>query len=109
MPTGADATPGVRPIVGRCGRFSTAFVCQDAGKADADGVADRIQEQLATPFDVEGEQVYISASIGIALSPPYAVGDLLRFTDAAMYDAKKAGGRRFVVRQNLDEVVETGS
>jgi diguanylate cyclase (GGDEF)-like protein/PAS domain S-box-containing protein len=90
--------------VARLGGDEFAVVCQDAGQADADGVAARIQEQLATPFDVDGEQVYISASIGIALSPPYAVGDLLRFADAAMYDAKDQGRSQVTTFDGTDSL-----
>jgi diguanylate cyclase (GGDEF)-like protein/PAS domain S-box-containing protein len=77
--------------VARLGGDEFAVVCLDAGREDADLVAARIQEELARPFLVEGDPVYISASIGIALAPPYAVSDLLRFADAAMYEAKTGG------------------
>ena len=55
--------------------------------------------------------VRVTASIGIALCPDHGdeVVSLLRHADLAMYDAKKAGGRRFVVRRNVDQAVETGS
>ncbi len=41
-----------------------------------------------------GESLPVSVSIGVALSPPHAVADLLRFADAAMYDAKQLGPGR---------------
>jgi predicted signal transduction protein with EAL and GGDEF domain len=78
--------------VARLGGDEFAVICEDSDGAQAATVAARVQDCLNQPFDLDGEPVYISASIGIALSPPYAVGDLLRFADAAMYDAK-AGGR----------------
>ena len=60
---------------------------------DATTVADRIHQDLTQPFTISGQEVYTSASIGIALS---ATGydrpeDLLRDADTAMYRAKAAG------------------
>jgi diguanylate cyclase (GGDEF)-like protein/PAS domain S-box-containing protein len=58
--------------------------------ADATGVADRIREELATPFAVGGRNILASVSIGIALSSAgYVTGeDMLRDADTAMYKAK---------------------
>ena len=49
---------------------------------------------LRRPFRVEGHQVRVSASIGIALFPGDGDdGDLLmRMADTAMYAAKRSGG-----------------
>lgn len=60
---------------------------------EATAVADRIHQQLNAPFTFEGHEVFVSASIGIALSSiEYEVSaDLLRNADIAMYRAKAAG------------------
>ena len=60
---------------------------------DAIDIANRIQENLKVPFDVGGGEVFMSASIGIALS---TIGhtkaeDMLRDADIAMYCAKADG------------------
>jgi len=59
----------------------------------AQAVAGRIHEALATPFIVGGTEFFISASIGISLSP--FDGDtgrnLLKNADVAMYRAKRRG------------------
>jgi diguanylate cyclase (GGDEF)-like protein/PAS domain S-box-containing protein len=67
--------------------------------ADASLVAERMIKALATPFDIEGHEVFTSVSIGVALS---SVGyqtaeDIIRDADTAMYRAKSTGKRRFVV------------
>ncbi len=64
--------------------------------SDSVRVAERIQEQLAAPFLICGQQVFTSASIGIALSETgYAAGDdMLRDADIAMYRAKTLGKAR---------------
>src|SRR5688572_21734161 len=60
---------------------------------DAAKVAQRILEALGRPFLVEGQEVFISASIGIALHPADGEDDdtLLMNADAAMHDAKDRG------------------
>jgi len=59
-------------------------------------IAERIQRELAHPFELEGRTVFASASIGIA---PSTIGyerpeDILRDADIAMYQAKSLGGSR---------------
>lgn len=58
-------------------------------------IAKALQTSLERQFDVDGHQLFISASIGIAIAPAHAsnVGDLLANADLALYDAKAAGGR----------------
>ena len=54
-------------------------------------------DQLVQKFHVEGHELVLSASIGIALFPDDAdnVIDLIRNADAAMYHAKKNGGNTY--------------
>ena len=61
------------------------------------GVARALLAEVAEPFDVQGNEVYMTASLGIAVYPTDAdnVIDLLRNADAALYATKKAGGNRF--------------
>src|SRR5262245_43734315 len=66
---------------------------------DATRVAERIQNELRHPFNFEGQDVFSTASIGIALG---ATGfdspdDLLRDADIAMYRAKSLGKARHEV------------
>ncbi len=60
-------------------------------------IAQSLLQQLAGPFLLNGETVYISASIGIAFYPEDAseIEALLKNADQAMYDAKEAGRNRF--------------
>jgi predicted signal transduction protein with EAL and GGDEF domain len=56
-------------------------------------VASRILDTMACPFNVEGRDVVVTASIGIAVAPEDGqdVESLIRNADAAMYEAKKQG------------------
>jgi diguanylate cyclase (GGDEF)-like protein/PAS domain S-box-containing protein len=60
---------------------------------DAIRIAERISAQLKQPLNLEGREVFTSASIGIALSSPnyHQAADLLRDADIAMYRAKNKG------------------
>ncbi|QKD81073.1 EAL domain-containing protein [Thermoleptolyngbya sichuanensis A183] len=85
--------------VARLGGDEFAILLEDIQSADdAIHVAERIQEQLGWAFCLQGHQVHISASVGIALShhretgQPYQnLEDLLRDADIAMYRAKHRG------------------
>jgi len=63
---------------------------------DAMRIANRIQDSLSSPLVVEGREVFISASIGIALSTTQhaEAEELLRDADIAMYRAKMLGKAR---------------
>ena len=69
-----------------------------SGTAGAIAVAGRVLGELARPVALEGAQVRLGASIGVALTRPGdGPEDLLRRADAAMYQAKEAGGGRVAV------------
>ncbi|KAB8314194.1 GGDEF and EAL domain-containing protein [Tolypothrix campylonemoides VB511288] len=61
-------------------------------------VAERIQQEFALPFRLNGHEVSTTASIGIALSSAVDYNqpqDLLRDADTAMYRAKALGKARY--------------
>jgi diguanylate cyclase (GGDEF)-like protein/PAS domain S-box-containing protein len=62
--------------------------------AQAVQVAERIAEELRSPFIMEGRDLYVIASIGISLGDArtHDPDDLLREADTAMYRVKDAGG-----------------
>ena len=64
---------------------------------DAALVAQKLVEALAAPVDVRGHEVFVTASIGIALFPTDGndAETLLAAADAAMYRAKQAGRNSF--------------
>ena len=99
--TVSRAQPGLNPesIVGestlaRPGGDEFAVLTEDLrDPSDAIRVAERIQERVALPFDVDGHEIVITASIGIAFSSgAYTEAqDVLRDAEIAMYRAKHTG------------------
>ena len=66
---------------------------------DALMIAERIQNDLKIPFDLGGREVFVSASIGVALSTigHLRAEDMLRDADIAMYRAKAKGKAQYQV------------
>lgn len=66
-------------------------------KASIDKLARKLLDRLADPFFVQGHEVFMTASMGIAFFPADApnVIDLIRNADAALYHAKRNGGNVF--------------
>lgn len=63
---------------------------------DVARVADRILQALKAPFSLRGQDVFASASIGMALGESHEKPeDLLRDADTALYRAKERGRARF--------------
>ncbi len=60
---------------------------------DAIELAGRLSEQIEQPFDIDGHQIVIGTSIGIALAPQDSVDadQLLKCADLALYRAKSDG------------------
>ncbi|HKG38203.1 MAG TPA: EAL domain-containing protein [Conexibacter sp.] len=63
-------------------------------RAVAQIAGDRIAAALERPFEVSGAEFHVGASIGVALFPEHADDQesLFKAADAAMYQAKRAGG-----------------
>jgi PAS domain S-box-containing protein len=61
--------------------------------SDATGIAERIHQMLLKPFIIDGHEVFVSTSIGVALNCAdyHWQGDFLRDADLAMYHAKASG------------------
>ncbi len=75
-------------------------------REDAKAIADKFLECLHKPFDLDGHEVHISASIGIAIYPGdgESIDELLRHADIAMYQVKALGknGHSFYHNSMLD-------
>ncbi len=75
----------------------TVLLTELAQPEDAGKVAHRIVEALARPFSIDGQELFVSASLGIAVYPADGtdVDALLKSADVAMYSAKEQGRNNY--------------
>ena len=87
----------------RLGGDEFALLIEDAPDAGTPReVADRIAAALRAPIVLQGKELFLSASVGIAIGVPgEAEGELVRNADVALYIAKEKG-------KGLSEVFEPG-
>jgi diguanylate cyclase (GGDEF)-like protein/PAS domain S-box-containing protein len=90
---------GGQSVVARLGGDEFAILLGEIRHVtDAEIVAQRILDDLKTPFYLGGRQVFANVSIGVALSYSCETAeDLLHNADTAMYHAKGSGKARFAV------------
>ena len=81
----------------RLGGDEFAVLLEDVRAPEAvDAIAADISRRLCAPYEIDGEEVVISAAVGAALSVTgqERPDDILRSADSAMYQAKLKGRRR---------------
>jgi diguanylate cyclase (GGDEF)-like protein/PAS domain S-box-containing protein len=84
-------------VLARVGGDEFAVLLDDvSGEEEAASVATRIQQALSISFNLLGQEVYTTLSIGIALASDYGehVSDMLRNAETAMHSAKARGKAR---------------
>jgi diguanylate cyclase (GGDEF)-like protein/PAS domain S-box-containing protein len=86
-------------VLGRVGGDEFAVLLDDVtGEEEASSVATRIQQALSISFNLLGQEVYTTMSIGIALGTDGEhVSDILRDAETAMHTAKARGKARYEV------------
>jgi diguanylate cyclase (GGDEF)-like protein/PAS domain S-box-containing protein len=110
--------------ISRIGGDEFSILLPEVTNAEAvAGVARKILDSLARPFNVDGHDLFVTASIGISCYPSDGedVETLLRCADAAMYRAKELGRnqaqlftasmneryvRRLALEQHLHHAIE---
>jgi diguanylate cyclase (GGDEF)-like protein len=99
----------IRPsdTIARFGGDEFVVLCEDIDEArDAVCVGERIVAAAAEPFQLDGREMFVTASVGVALAinGEATPETLLRDADAAMYRAKERGRGRVEV---FDEALRT--
>ncbi len=91
--------PGEDTLARMGGDEFTILLVDIRDASDGIRVAERIQQKLEAPFLISGQEVSITASIGIALSATgYSTAEgILRDADTAMYRAKALGKSRYEI------------
>ncbi len=83
--------------VARLGGDEFAIIQSEVGRhQDANILAERVLHDIAQPFELDGHQVFVAASMGIAVAPNDGteVEQLLKNADLALYQAKIDGRNR---------------
>lgn len=87
-------------LLARLGGDEFMIILRSCGTAEeANRVAKRLITTVEAPFEVFGQQVRVSASIGVALYPEAGTNASLlqQHADMAMYQAKRNGKRQVVI------------
>jgi diguanylate cyclase (GGDEF)-like protein len=90
---------GSKIDVSRLGGDEFTVVLNQIDNADSAGmVAQRLIEALGAPMIIDGHELVVTPSIGIAIAPTDAIGveGLLKAADTAMYHAKSTGKNNFL-------------
>ena len=92
---------GPGDTLARVGGESFAVLLDAAQDGDeAARFADKLQAVLAAGFNVDGHELFTTASVGIALGRPedyVEPGDILRDAETVTHDAMRRGGERYAV------------
>jgi diguanylate cyclase (GGDEF)-like protein/PAS domain S-box-containing protein len=91
-------------VIARFGGDEFVVLCADlSGEEAAAAIARRLLEAVAEPVTMATEEIFVTASIGIAIAGAEDTSEtLLRHADAAMYRAKRNGRARAVLFQPND-------
>jgi diguanylate cyclase (GGDEF)-like protein/PAS domain S-box-containing protein len=94
--------------VSRLGGDEFVVLLSGVGANGAQEVSEKILQVMRKPFEIEGHDISLSTSLGIALYPADGgdIGELLKNADTALYRAKQEG-RNTLVFYNRDMNVAT--
>jgi diguanylate cyclase (GGDEF)-like protein len=96
--------------VARVGVDEFAILLEDlADEREVVPLVRRVQEALADPFALNGGEVFVTAGMGISVSPPSKAGAMLRDAEAALRRAKRrrSGGYEFYTPEMNARVSES--
>ncbi|MFR0692195.1 putative bifunctional diguanylate cyclase/phosphodiesterase [Enterobacterales bacterium AE_CKDN230030158-1A_HGKHYDSX7] len=82
-----------RCSLARLGGDEFAVVLESQQPHQASSLAQRLLEAMSAPFEINGQLIYVSVSLGVSLFPEDArnVDHLMQHADAALFQAKASG------------------
>ncbi len=91
--------------VARFGGDEFAVLLGETGFAEAAvAMAEKISHAMGSAFEIEGHDIFVTASVGIALYPLDGMdaSTLLKHADTAMYQAKRQGGGHAFYKPDME-------
>lgn len=84
-------------MVSRQGGDEFIILLEDTDKDQASQVAQRLLDACATPIDIDQQEYFVTASIGISIFPTDGADEetLIKHADTAMYLAKERGKNNY--------------
>ncbi len=85
-------------FLSRFGGDEFVVLCMPAGPGVGAALAQRIAQAFASPFAIKGQNIRVTASIGLAVAPDNGAtaDELMRHADIALYEAKARGRDRAI-------------
>ena len=86
-------------FLSRFGGDEFAILCMPMDLGGVAAIAERIGQAFASPFSIHGQNIWVTASVGLAVAPDNGVtaDELMRHADIALYEAKNQGRDRSVL------------
>src|SRR5690349_222883 len=86
-------------FLSRFGGDEFAILCVSMDLGGVAAITERIAQAFATPFSINGQNICVNASVGLAVAPDNGVtaDELMRHADIALYEAKNQGRDRSVL------------
>jgi diguanylate cyclase (GGDEF)-like protein len=86
-------------FLARFGGDEFVILCAPAGVETSSALAERVDQAFTAPFAISGQNIRVTASVGIAIAPDNGVtaDELMRHADIALYEAKGRGRDRAVL------------
>jgi len=89
----------LQDFLSRFGGDEFVILTAPAGSGTDVALSERVAEAFASPFVFHGQNIRVTASVGIAVAPDNGLtaDELMRHADIALYQAKNTGRNRAVV------------
>lgn len=100
-----QGTLRTKDLVARLGGDEFTIILEEVNSTEVVAkIASKICRTLSTPFVFSGQEIYVAASIGIALYPTDGQDcqTIIKHADTAMYRAKEQGGGYYFYKEGME-------